>query len=238
MNEPFAGISIVIPVAPGDGSWTGLAADLAALRVGSEIILAGPKPPPKHLLPKALTREKEFRRVSWVRTRPGRACQMNQAVRHVRGPYVWFLHADSRISASCAHHLALAVEKHPADLLYFDLKFHDAKNPLMRINEFGVKVRSRLLKMPFGDQGFCISRALFEKVGGFDEAAAYGEDHLFVWKCQRERIGLWCVDAAIETSARKYNTNGWFRTTLKHQYLTYKQALPEWLKTYGPFANG
>jgi GT2 family glycosyltransferase len=237
MNEPFQGISIVIPVAPGDGSWTGLAADLTALRIGSEIVLAGPKPPPHALLPRPQTREQEFRRVSWVRTGSGRARQMNQAARHVRSNYIWFLHADSRISARCAHHLALAVEKHPADLIFFDLKFHDASSPLMRINELGVRIRSRLLKMPFGDQGFCISRALFEKVGGFDESAPYGEDHLFVWKCQREHIGLWCVDAAIETSARKYNSNGWLRTTLKHQFLTYKQALPEFLKTYGPFAD-
>lgn len=237
MNEPFSGISIVIPVSPDDGSWINLASDLSKLQIGSEIVLASPVPPPLHRLPKSQTFEREYRRVSWVRTGTGRAQQMNQAVKHVKGQHVWFLHADTRVTPKCAHHLAVAVNSYPDDLHYFELKFHDSESPLMRINEFGVKFRSRFLKMPFGDQGFCISRSIFQKLGGFDESAKYGEDHLFVWNCIRNHIDLRCVDAVLGTSARKYSSNGWLKTTLKHQYLTYKQALPELLKTYGPFGS-
>ena len=237
MNEPFASISIIIPVAPSDDSWVQLAEDLRSLRIGREITLAGPKPPllkPSERKPSCTGIEN--RRLAWVRTPAGRAKQMNQAVKHTSGTYLWFLHADSRVSSTCAHHLALAIERKPEALHFFDLKFHDTLNPLLRINELGVRLRSHVLKMPFGDQGFCISRALFEQMGGFDEQAAYGEDHLFVWKCLRKGVNLHGVDATLGTSARKYANNGWFKTTIKHQYLTYKQALPEFLKTYGPFA--
>jgi len=237
MNEPFANISIIIPVAPSDGSWSQLSSDLHCLHIGREILLAGPQPPKLNSLG---NRQGNLdcinRRFSWVRTLAGRAKQMNQAVRHTSGSYLWFLHADSRVSSTCAHHLALAIERKPTALHFFNLKFHDAVNPLIRLNELGARIRSHLLKMPFGDQGFCISRALFEQIGGFDEHAAYGEDHLFVWKCLREGVNLNGVDATIGTSARKYSANGWLKTTLMHQYLTYKQALPEFLKTYGPFA--
>ena len=239
MNEPFASISIIIPVAPSDESWAQLTKDLKGLRIGREIVLAGPRPPVrrKEAEAKKSSEDIEYRRFSWVRTPAGRAKQMNQAVKHTSGTYLWFLHADSRVSSTCAHHLALAIEKKPEALHFFDLKFHDTFNPLMKINELGVRLRSHLLKMPFGDQGFCISRALFDQVGGFDEGASYGEDHLFVWKCIRNGINLHGVDAMLGTSARKYSSNGWLKTTIKHQYLTYKQALPEFLKTYGPFAQ-
>jgi hypothetical protein len=239
MNEPFASISIIIPVAASDASWVQLADDLRNLRIGREIVLAGPKPPLANTEAKKekLSTDLEKRRCAWVRTFPGRAKQMNQAVKHTSGTYLWFLHADSRVSSACAHHLALAIERKPHALHYFDLKFHDTLNPLMRINELGVRLRSHVLKMPFGDQGFCISRELFERLDGFDEQAAYGEDHLFVWKCLRAGIPLHGVDATLGTSARKYSNNGWLKTTMKHQYLTYKQALPEFLKTYGPFSQ-
>jgi hypothetical protein len=237
MNEPFASISIIIPVAPSDDSWVHLAEDLKALRIGREITLAGPKPPllKKLFEQKNCSNDTEYRRFAWVRTPAGRAKQMNQAVKHTSGTYLWFLHADSRVSSICAHHLALAIARKPDALHFFNLKFHDKLNPLLRINELGVRLRSHILKMPFGDQGFCISRKLFDLVGGFDEKAPYGEDHLFVWNCLRKGVNLHGVDATLGTSARKYENKGWFKTTLLHQYLTYKQALPEFLKTYGPF---
>ena len=237
MNKPFASISIIIPVAPEDDSWVQLVEDLCGLRIGREIVIAGPKPPMRKLGgSKNMASDSEIRRFAWARTAQGRAKQMNQAIKHASGTYLWFLHADSRVSSACAHHLALAIERKPEALHFFDLKFHDTINPLLKINELGVRLRSHFLNMPFGDQGFCISRALFDQVGGFDETAAYGEDHLFVWNCVRKGINLHGVDAALGTSARKYSNNGWLKTTIMHQYLTYKQALPEFLKTYGPFA--
>ena len=78
MNEPFASISIIIPVAPSDGSWVQLAEDLRSLRIGREIVLAGPKPPILNAVGESrnFATDTENRRFAWARTLPGRAKQM------------------------------------------------------------------------------------------------------------------------------------------------------------------
>jgi len=94
----------------------------------------------------------------------------------------------------------------------------------------GARLRSRILKVPFGDQGFCIKKALFHKLEGFPEDLPYGEDHVFVWKIRQHGTELQPTGAILYTSARKYKKHGWLKTTLLHQYLWIKQAWPEWKK--------
>jgi GT2 family glycosyltransferase len=84
--------------------------------------------------------------------------------------------------------------------------------------------------MPFGDQGFCLRREIWERLGGFDTHASYGEDHLFVWKARRAGVPLRPTGGTLRTSARKYQERGWLRTTARHLHLTATQAFPEWLK--------
>jgi GT2 family glycosyltransferase len=68
--------------------------------------------------------------------------------------------------------------------------------------------------MPFGDQGFCISKTLFHEIGGYPEKAPYGEDLLFVWKAKETGVKLHHVPSKLITSARHYQETGWFKLTL------------------------
>ncbi|MEQ9072145.1 MAG: hypothetical protein RLO18_35800, partial [Gimesia chilikensis] len=67
----------------------------------------------------------------------------------------------------------------------------------------------------------------FHSLGGFDESAAYGEDHLLVWKARQVGLRLKCTGADIATSARKYRERGWLKVTLLHLWLTACQAIPQ-----------
>ncbi len=155
---------------------------------------------------------------------------MNDAARAANGAFLWFLHADSRLPKGSVAALVNALIRWPKDLHYFDLHFHDGPRWL-RMNEFGVSLRCRLFGLPFGDQGFCIAREVFERLGGFDEQAAYGEDHLFVWKARRHGVRLHRVNGSLLTSGRKYAEHGWLRTTCQHVRLTLAQALLELLRS-------
>jgi GT2 family glycosyltransferase len=95
----------------------------------------------------------------------------------------------------------------------------------MKINSWGANMRARFFGIPFGDQGFCIEKQLFETLGGYSETAPYGEDHLFVWRAHKAGVKLNRVPARLTTSARKYQQNGWLKTTLLHQYLWIKQLM-------------
>ncbi len=158
--------------------------------------------------------------------RPGRAAQMNAAAAVAEGDFLWFLHADTRMPPDAVAALLRSLAAAPDALHYFGLRFHDGPAAL-RLNAVGVGLRSRLLGMPFGDQGLCLRRSTFAALGGFDEAAVYGEDHLFVWTARRAGVRLRRVPATLSTSGRKYARGGWARTTARHLRLTLLQALPQ-----------
>lgn len=159
-----------------------------------------------------------------------RAKSLNMGAAKATGDYLWFLHADSQLDATCVPALHRTITQHPDALFYFDLAFSRDGLRLMWLNALGVRFRSRVLGAPFGDQGLCIGKALFEKLGGFPEGLAYGEDHVFVWRARQAGIKLKSTNATITTSARKYQAHGWAATTFMHQYLWIKQAWPEWRK--------
>jgi hypothetical protein len=215
-----ADLSIIIPVGRGDESWRSLLMDLVTAQADSEIFLVGATAAPPDL-PKA---------AKWLCSEPGRARQLNVGAAHASGKLLWFLHADSRLCRRTLDALMKSVIQAPAALHYFDLKFSANRGLLswmMRLNEFGVRLRSRVFQIPFGDQGFCLSVSSFKKIGIFPEAAAYGEDHLWVWQAHCRGVALKPVHAQLLTSARKYERDGWFFTTARHLGLTVRQCVPE-----------
>jgi rSAM/selenodomain-associated transferase 1 len=86
------------------------------------------------------------------------------------------------------------------------------------------------LRLPFGDQGFCLSNEQFCRLGGFNESLQYGEDHDLIWRAHRAGISVKRVPAPIATSARKYRREGWLRTTGLHLWRTINQAAPQFLR--------
>lgn len=156
-----------------------------------------------------------------------RACQLNEGARKAERGFLWFLHADSRIEQSSLESLLQSLNGDPEALHYFDLRFLKEGPSLMRLNEIGCRIRSRLMDLPFGDQGFSLSRENFERIGGFPEEVPYGEDHVFVWRARQNRIRVRSTNSPLQTSARKYREQGWWRTTRLHWQMWRRQARPE-----------
>ncbi|AFS79629.1 glycosyl transferase, group 2 family protein [Gottschalkia acidurici 9a] len=159
----------------------------------------------------------------------GRGKSMNVGAKESKGEFLWFLHADSRLDKDTVPSLIRAMYENPEDLLYFNLAFYDAPKAI-KLNELGVYFRSHFLKTPFGDQGFCIRRDIFEQLGGYVIDAPYGEDHLFVKHAIRNKVKLTVIKAKLYTSGRKYKKNGWLKTTLTHLYLWQIQAYKDFKK--------
>lgn len=218
--EILRDLAVVVPVGPGDDSWTALAADLGALPSEAEIVFVGTEPPPPDL-PAG---------IRWIEAPRGRARQMNAGARATRRPFLWFLHADSRLADDTLASLAGGLRTAPEALHFFDLAFLPDGPALVRLNQIGAWVRSRWGGMPFGDQGFCLRRDVWERLGGFRTDAPYGEDHLLAWKARQQGIALRPTGGTLRTSARRYRERGWLATTARHLRLTARQAIPEWMK--------
>ena len=227
MSDLLGDVSVVIPLAPGETSWRALLGDLAPIARDAQVLLVATEPSPAD--PERVASACGLRaRVVWLESSPGRARQMNLGAGRATRDFVWFLHADSRLRSEALAALGRSLAAHPEAMHYFDLRFLKDGPAMMPLNAAGVWFRSRVLGLPFGDQGLCLRRQLFQSLGPFDERAAYGEDHLLVWAARRAGVPLRCCGAAIRTSARKYRQHGWARTTARHLWLTAKQAAPQW----------
>lgn len=183
--------------------------------------LTAAEPPPEELL-SALPDDMEV-----ILARGGtRAESLDAGAAVARGAFLWFVHADTRLPGDAAEALRAAVRRAPDALHFFDLRFDGPA--VMALNGAGVRLRSRLLRLPFGDQALCLDAGLFRRLGGYP-AVARGEDHLLVWRAHRAGVPVRPVGASVTTSSRRYRARGWARTTALHLVLTLRQAAPELL---------
>lgn len=217
-------LSVIVPFAPAEVAGEALLAQLSGLPASCEVILVCASARPCRLPPPAALGA-EFRE---YRSAPGRARQMNVGAGAARGRWLWFLHADSRLTDATLATLFAFLARGEDALGYFDLHFDDDPG-LARLNAWCANRRARWLGLPFGDQGMVLPTAWFARLGRFDETAAYGEDHLLVWRAHAMGLPLRRLAAPLGTSARKYAARGWSRTTWQHVCRTVAQAWPQWL---------
>lgn len=232
-HSPLAELAVIVPIGPGERAWRGLVADLAPLPATARVVLvataAEDLPGPGDAAVAALAAEL----VTLVAPR-GRAAQQNAGARAAERPWLWFLHADSRLAPATLPALAGALRSRREILGYFDLRFAADGPWAVHVNALGVWIRSRVLGLPFGDQGFFLRAATFARLGGFDPTLPFGEDHALVWAARRAGVPLAAAGAPLVTSARKYAEHGWLRTTARHVALTARQAWREWRRVREP----
>ncbi len=160
-----------------------------------------------------------------------RAASLNVGAQKATHEILWFLHADSRVSNENMISLKKVISGSHDCLFYFDLEFMGGGMP--SLNAWGANMRSRLLGVPFGDQGFCVSRKVFDRVGGYPDDVPYGEDLMFVWRARQAGVRLMRVSSRLQTSARKYQMHGWLKLTLLYQWRWVAMSVPQVLKLWG-----
>ncbi|MEA9358431.1 DUF2064 domain-containing protein [Bacteriovorax sp. PP10] len=216
-------LSVIIPVKSQDHCWEDLVNKLLSFEGKFEIILVGPD---------FKNMKSKTTRVRFEFCEQGRARQLNYGAQLATRKFLWFLHADSQLTNNSLQKIEEKILENNEAIYYFDLKFLQDGPSYMNLNNLGTYLRSHLLKMPFGDQGFFMAKSTFFSLGQFNQNAPYGEDHLLIWKAHQRQVEVLPAETTLYTSARKYQKNGWFKTTTRHLFLTYKQAAPEWLKCF------
>ncbi len=226
----LAGLTVVVPVGPGDRLSPQLRDQLAALPSAAQVVVVGCDADARVDLSgqmpaaRAAGAGESGPRWSQLHAPAGRSLQQNTGAAQGGGAWLWFLHADAALTPETLPALARFIDAGVPALGYFDLRFLDDGPALMGLNAAGVWLRSRCLGLPFGDQGFVLPRALFDTVGGFDEGTVRGEDHQLVWRLRRAGFPVGAVGAPLCTSARRYAALGWRRTTRGHIGETLRQA--------------
>jgi rSAM/selenodomain-associated transferase 2 len=142
----------------------------------------------------------------------GRARQMNRGALEATGDVLLFLHADSRLPASALQDIAAALSDPGYVGGRFDVEL-DSERWLLKVVGFLISLRSRLSKVSTGDQAIFVRREIFEELGGFPDMPIM-EDIAFCRTLKR-RGDVACLRSKVRTSARRWETDGVWRTIFR-----------------------
>lgn len=139
----------------------------------------------------------------------GRAAQMNAGAVVAAGNALLFLHADTRLPAGADALIATALTQR--DWGRFDVRI-DSARPMLSVIGRMMNLRSRLSGIATGDQAMFMTRAVFERAGGFP-AIALMED--VALSARLKSFGPpACLKAKVLTSARRWERGGVLATIL------------------------
>ncbi len=159
----------------------------------------------------------------------GRASQMNEGASMAQGEILLFLHADTHLPKQWDKKL-LGCEAGA-----FSLSFA-SKKPLFRLLAFFANARSRMTRVPYGDQGQFFKASLFHTLGGYANIALM-EDIEIMKRLRAHGIHVCLLDTCVTTSTRRWEKEGFFYTTLRNRIVSFLYRCgvsAEKLKTYYP----
>ena len=141
----------------------------------------------------------------------GRARQMNAAAHHATGEVLVFLHADSCLPAGAFE----AMEKVLADGVKaggaFDLGIRSRKFSLALIAR-AASLRSRLTRVPYGDQALFLTRKAFDALNGYRDMPILEEVDL-MRRLKRAGMRIGFARGRAVTSPRRWESDGIWRRT-------------------------
>ena len=155
-----------------------------------------------------------------LNSKKGRAKQMNAGAKAATGTILYFLHADSFPPKHFDYFILNKIKKDNYAGC-FRLQFNS--------NHWWLRLAGWFTKFNFkacrgGDQSLFVTKALFDKIGGFDESYVIYEDNIFISQLYKLKQ-FTVINKPIITSARLYKKHGIF----KLQFYFWMIYLKKWL---------
>lgn len=148
---------------------------------------------------------------------PGRGSQMNRGAALASGDVLLFLHADTLLPENALTLIVSALQNERYIGGAFDLGIATSRN-IFRITEKYVAFRTRLTRVPFGDQAVFLRRAYFERIGGYRNIPIM-EDVELMTRIRKLGGRICILPEKVMTSARRWEKEGVVRATLRNWML-------------------
>lgn len=203
-------ISVVVPVINETDGINQLIGHLGSLRKGNdiEIIVADGEPQGRTL--NAIQDD----RVTRVLSRKGRGNQMNKGADAATGEILLFLHADTYLPSGAFEKIDAVMRTGRYAGGSFDLGIESGRIAF-RIVEQAASLRSRITRIPYGDQAIFVRREIFQSMGGYMDFPIM-EDFDLMQRLKRAGHPIIIISHKVRTSPRRWEKEGVFYCTVRN----------------------
>lgn len=147
----------------------------------------------------------------------GRGIQMNHGTALAVGNILIFLHADTRLPPDALGLIDNVMQDESYMAGAFDLAI-DSEKIIFRLIEKAASLRSRLTRIPYGDQVVFMRKAVFNELGGFKNIPIM-EDVEMMQRIKKRKGRIRIIERAVRASARRWEKEGIVYTTLRNWLL-------------------
>jgi len=172
-------------------------------------------------------------KVKKIIAKKGRGSQMNQGAAVAVGDVLLFLHADTLLSHDALDQIVAATQQQDVVGGAFDLGIQSEKK-IFRIIERTASIRSRLTRIPYGDQAIFIKKRFFDHIGGYEDIPIM-EDVDLMRRVKAAGKKIKFIPSKVQTTARRWEKEGILYCTLRNYTLItlyYLGVSPENLKKF------
>jgi rSAM/selenodomain-associated transferase 2 len=152
-----------------------------------------------------------------IRSPRGRGTQMNAGAAVARGDILIFLHTDTELPVDACSALSSALADNTCVGGAFTLGIKSDRR-IFRIIEKMVFFRTRLTRIPYGDQVFFLRRSFFETVHGFKDIPIM-EDIELMRRIKKRGYRICIIPEMVQTSPRRWEREGVFSCTIRNWIL-------------------
>jgi len=145
---------------------------------------------------------------------PGRANQMNLGAKNAQGEILIFLHADTELPPNVFHQTSLILKQDRYIGGAFDLGIKSDKLMLKLIAKVA-SCRSRLTRIPYGDQAIFIKKDYFLNLGGYKDIPLM-EDVELMHRIKKSGGKIFIFSERVFTSPRRWEKEGVIYCTLRN----------------------
>ena len=213
LNTDAAFCSIIIPVLNEAPLINGIIDHLHSLEgdeVKEIIIVDGD---PEGLTLQAISHDD----VRQLKSSRGRWIQMNEGARNAKGNILLFLHADTELPLDALRLIATAMKDKRYVAGAFDLGIKSERF-VFRVIESAASLRSRITRIPFGDQAIFVRKDYFDEIGGYKDMPIM-EDVEIMERIKKRGDKIFIIPQKVHTSSRRWEQEGILRCTLRNWFL-------------------
>lgn len=208
-------VSIIIPVYKEEALIEQCCEHLLNLRGSYEIIVVDGSPQ------KETISSIHHPKIKTLASKPGRGVQMNCGAKEAKGEILLFLHVDTQLPPNALSLIPSYLDQHKHCVGgAFDLRFDTTE---WGYSLFGwlSSLRSRLTRVPYGDQAQFFRREIFDSLGGFPNFPIL-EDVAIMDTIKKRGWPIHIFKEPVLSSPRRWQKEGRVYGVLRNWWLLYQ----------------